>query len=66
MAHSGVAKLSNMNSKDAHGLLLKGKLKPGTLDLVCMEHRWADACENLDLVAGKINDMHNRMMDACI
>jgi len=66
LAHSGVETVSEMDSKDAHGLLLKGKMRKGTLDLVCMEHRWADACENLDLVASKINDMHNRMMDTCI
>lgn len=65
LAHSGVETISEMDSKDAHGLLLKGKMRKGTVDLVCMEHRWADADTNLSLVAGKINDMHKRMMDAC-
>lgn len=66
LAHSGVETVSEMDSKDAHGLLLKGKMRKGTLDLVCMEHRWADADTNLSLVAGKINDMHKRMIDACL
>ena len=63
MAHSGAKTLAEMDSKDAHGLLLKGKMRPTTMDLVCMEHRWADAQADLDLVLSQLMLVHRRMMD---
>ena len=64
MAHSGVSELSQIQSKDAHGLLLKGKTIDGTMDLVCMEHRWADAQVDINKCVSNILDVHNRMMDS--
>jgi len=52
-----------MDSKDAHGLLLKGKMRPTTMDLVCLEHRWADAQADLDLVLSQLMRVHGQMMD---
>jgi len=63
MAHSGAKTLAEMDSKDAHGLLMKGKMRPTTMDLVCMEHRWADAQADLDFVLSQLMLVHRRMMD---
>lgn len=65
MAHSGVLKAEDIKSKDAHGLLLKGKMITGTMDLGCFEHRWADASPDRQNVIANIYAMHHRMMDSC-
>jgi len=68
MAHSGVLELDKINDKDAHGLLVKGKLAPMQAtdkipDLVCIEHRWPDAKPNLTDSLAKILEVHENMID---
>lgn len=65
MAHSGVSEIAQIDSKDAHGLLLKGKIPKGSLDLVCMEHRWRDAGCDISNVVDTVYDLHEKMMEAC-
>lgn len=78
MAHSGVSEIADIQSKDAHGLLLKGKMiymldqiqhtsnissNLYTHDLVCLEHRWADAKPDVKKVANDAYNLHWRMID---
>jgi len=63
MAHSGVLNISEMNSKDGHSIYAKGKMIPGTLDVICIEYRFKDATENIPECAKDIYDVHD---DLCI
>ena len=73
MAHSGVSKVAEIQSKDAHGLLLKAKViylldqmqniphissNANTHDLVCLEHRWPDAKSDIKEVAYDAYNFH--------
>ena len=62
MAHSGVRDIRLMNSKDAHSILAKGKLIPGTKDLICIEYRFKDAEKNLDHCLRRIMDIHDNIL----
>jgi len=62
MAHSGVLSLTQMNSKDAHSILAKGKLVPGTKDLVCIEYRFKDAETNLERCLESILNVHYQIL----
>jgi len=62
MAHSGVKDIQLMNSKDAHSILAKGKLIPGTQDLICIEYRFKDAETNLDDCLRSIMDIHDNIL----
>jgi len=62
MAHSGVSVLSQMHSKDAHSIFAKGKMLPGTMDLICLEYRFKDAESNLWQCLRTILDIHENML----
>mgnify|MGYP006419562407 CR=1 FL=1 len=63
MAHSGVTNIEQMNSKDGHSILAKGKMIPGTTNVICIEYRFKDAIEDILQCAHAIYDVHE---DLCL
>jgi len=63
MAHSGVTTIEQMNSKDGHSILAKGKMIPGTTNVICIEYRFKDAIEDIQQCAQDIYNVHE---DLCL
>ena len=62
--------LARMDSKDAHGLLLKGKLAMVPTSplpmLNCIEQRWADARGDINACVQELDHVHAEMLNSAI